>query len=219
MPLNSAHLLDPEQASRSLATGRMFALTWILSPKAAGQKGKMPTLQPSWQLFSAASVLTLSFLHHRPAQEGRAGSRWWWLRGREQAGLPATPSPALGLSLQRRSEIHSSLKMAKSCSSHYPSPPFAQETDWREFSPCCYIPRRALGVAGGHKSVQRALSLLQTSRASAGMDETYGGWKKGEQAVSILQTWSRAAWVMDSQDSVAWLHKNSYVYSCASFCT
>lgn len=39
---------------------------------------------------------------HQPAQEGRAGSRWWWLRGREQAGLPTTPSPALGLSLQRK---------------------------------------------------------------------------------------------------------------------
>lgn len=185
----------------------------------------MPTLQPSWQLFSAASILTLSFLHHRPAQEGRAGSRWWWLRGREQAGLPTTPSPALGLSLQRRSEIQSSLKTAKSCSSHYPSPPFAQETDWRELSPCCYIPGRALGVAGGHKSVQRALSLLPLIAASYGgvgpqqeWMRPMGGWEKGEKAVSILQTWSRAAWVMDSQDSVVRLHKNSYVYSCASFC-
>ena len=67
-----------------------------------------------WQLLS---VLSLPLLCHWPAQEGRQGT----------AGLPAS-SAAPGLSLHSNCEIQSGLKMAKSCSSHYPSPLFYGES-------------------------------------------------------------------------------------------
>lgn len=67
-----------------------------------------------WQLLS---VLSLPLLCHWPAQEGRQGT----------AGLPAS-STAPGLSLHSNCEIQSGLKMAKSCSSHYPSPLFYGES-------------------------------------------------------------------------------------------
>lgn len=64
-----------------------------------------------WQLLSVLP------LHHWPALEVRQGT----------AGLPAS-SPAPGLSRHSNSEIQSSLKIAKSCSSHYPSPLFYGES-------------------------------------------------------------------------------------------